>query len=300
MRCLYCRPGVVAHAANELLSADELESLVRHLVGHHGLRKIRLTGGEPTARGDLVSIIERLSSVEGLDELTLTTNGLSLARMAHDLVRAGLGRVNVSLDSLDAERFARLTGVRGLERVLHGIDAAVEAGLSPVKLNSVVLRGHNDDEIEKLLRFAVGRGLEIRFIELMPLGPLAARFDEWYVSEAEIRERLAASVARLEPLPHASAAARRHSVVLRHGGQGTVGFVTPMSHDFCDGCDRIRIAADGAIYPCLMGSPVGSVREALRPELDGGRLDRVLESALGVKPARHAPRGPAVMTDIGG
>jgi len=299
MRCLYCRPEVIAHPADELLSVGELETFARFLVERYGLRKIRLTGGEPTARRELLQIAERLAQIEGLRELTLTTNGLTLAKAAADFVAAGIGRVNVSLDSLDPDRFAALTGVRGVERVVAGIDAAARAGLGP-KVNTVVMRGHNDAELPELLKFALRRGLEIRFIELMPMGPLASRFDDWFVSGDEVRERLSPVVATWTPLAHGSAAARRHAVMLRDGTSGTVGFVTPMSDHFCDGCNRVRVAGDGSFYPCLMGPPAGNVREALRPELDDVRLARLLEAGLGGKPERHSPWGHGVMTDIGG
>ena len=296
---MYCRPEVIAHPADELLTVAELETLARFVVERRGIRKIRLTGGEPTTRPELIPIVERLASIEGLGELTMTTNGLTLARAARDLRAAGIDRVNVSIDSLDPERFARLTGVRGLERVVAGIDAAAEAGLKP-KLNTVVMRGHNDHEVSQLLRFALGRGLEIRFIELMPMGPLAEYFDEWYVAEAETRAHLAEGVAIWRPLSSGFAAARRYGVELSDGTSGTVGFVTPMSHPFCDGCNRIRIGGDGAFYPCLMGPPAGNVREALRPRLDDARLAGILGAGLGDKPAQHSPRGYGVMTDIGG
>ncbi len=299
MRCRYCRPEVVAHPADELLTVGELESLALHLVRRFGLRKIRLTGGEPTARRDLLTIVESLARIDGLRELTMTTNGLTLARAARDLRAAGIQRVNVSIDSLDPERFRYLTGVDGLHRVIAGIDAAMAADLAP-KLNTVVMRGHNDVEVGELLLFALHRGLEIRFIELMPMGPLASRFDDWYVPGEEVRERLQRVVASWTPLPYHGAAARRHAVRLFDGTSGTVGFVTPMSHHFCGDCHRLRITGDGALYPWLMGPPAGSVREALRPALDSVRLERILGAGLAGKPAHHSSRGYGVMTDIGG
>lgn len=300
MACIYCRATVTRSDPSELLRPPELEQLVAHLVARHGLSKVRLTGGEPTTRKDLRPIIERLANLGTLRELTLTTNGLTLARSAPALRAAGLHRVNVSIDSLDRERFAELTGVDGLARVLAGITAAQHAGLLPVKLNTVVMRGYNDRELGALLRFALTEACELRFIELMPMGPVAPRFAEWYVSEAEMRQRLTGVVVAWEALPYDGAAARRYRVELATGERGTVGFVTPMSAHFCATCARIRIAGDGTFYPCLMGPPAGSVRPALRPQFDATRLDQVLARGLGGKAPVHPPTGTVQMTDIGG
>lgn len=301
MRCVYCRPAALrSDAADDTLTPSELQALVQHLVSTHGLRKVRLTGGEPTTRADLLEIVSRLAGISGLQELALTTNGLLLERLATPLARAGLRRVNVSLDSLEARRFARITGVDGLPRVLAGIAAAVRSGLAPVKLNTVVVRGENDDELPGLVRFAAERGLEIRFIELMPMGPLADQWSQRYVSEADMRERLDPSVREWIEMPRDAGSARRFRVVLADGRSARVGFITPMSCPFCDRCDRIRIGSEGALYPCLMDRPSGSLRAALRPVFDSRRLDSILATGLGTKAVEHPAVGFGVMTHIGG
>ena len=301
MRCVYCRPAALRHeAADTTLTPAELHDLVQHLVSTHGLRKVRLTGGEPTARADLLDIVSLLAGVSGLQELALTTNGLLLERLAAPLARAGLHRVNISLDSLDAQRFARITGVNGLSRVVAGIDAAVQSGLCPVKLNAVVVRGENDDELPALVRFAADRDLEIRFIELMPMGPLADQWAQRYVSEAEMRERLDSSALEWNELPRDAGSARRFRVVLSDGQFARIGFITAMSCPFCDRCDRMRIGSNGALYPCLMDCPRGSLLEAFRPVFDARRIDDILATGLCAKASEHPAVGFGVMTHIGG
>ncbi len=299
MRCVYCRPATYVGGTDGLLSPAEIQTLVGHLVSAHGLTKVRLTGGEPTTRPDLLDIVRRLHSGLGLSGLAMTTNGLTLARDAAALVDAGLTRVNVSLDSLDAERFRGITGVDGLRRVLAGIDVARKAGLSPVKINTVVVRGENVAELGGLVQFAAGEGLEIRFIELMPMGPLAAQWQHRYVPESEMRQSMRDTVLSWEPLVYEGGAARRYRAHLA-SGFATVGFITAMSCNFCAHCDRIRIAADGSYYPCLMDNPAGNILPAIRPAFDPAGLDRILAAGLRSKSAEHPATGVAVMTSLGG
>jgi cyclic pyranopterin phosphate synthase len=300
MQCSYCRPAALVRDYRSVLTLAEIVALVRHLVIRHGVTKVRLTGGEPTSRADLPQLVRRLSEIDGLDDLAMTTNGLSLATQAAALGDAGLRRVNVSLDSLCQETFARITGVDGLEQVLHGIDAAVSAGLTPVKLNVVVVRGENDHELPELIEFAAERQLEIRFIELMPMGPLAHRWTDRFVSEGEMRDRLIGTVRSWQPLPAAADSARRFSVRLADGRQAIVGFIAPMSRPFCGRCNRIRIASDGAVYPCLMGPETGTLLPALRPVFNPAAVDRLLHAHLTQKAAQHLAAGVAVMSDLGG
>lgn len=300
MRCVYCRPAFLDHPKGEpMLTPHEFARVARHMVDRHGVHKVRLTGGDPTARADLLEIVERLAAIPGIDDLAMTTNGLTLARQAGPLAAAGLGRINVSLDSLDPERFAALTGVDGLANVLAGLDAAVAAGLSP-KLNTVVVRGQNERDLPDLARFALERGICIRFIELMPMGPLAEVWRERYVPEADIRERIAPIVRHWTPLPQGSDAARRYRVELNNGTRGVIGFITPMSCNFCADCNRVRIAADGVLYPCLMDKPGGSLLDAIRPRFNADLFDRLLAAGLSHKQAEHPATGSVVMTHIGG
>ena len=301
MRCLYCRPAWLGHPRGEaMLTPTEIEALVRHLAEHRGLTKVRLTGGDPSSRADLLEIIERVAAVPGVAEVAMTTHGLALAARAREYAAAGLKRVNVSLDTLDGQRFARMTGVDGLDRVISGIDAAAAAGLGPMKINTVVVRGENEEDLVDLLRFSAERRLEQRFIELMPMGPLADAWSERYVPENQMRGRLDSAVRSWTALDQGHDAARRYRVVMDDGMQATVGFITPMSCNFCAACNRIRVAADGGFYPCLMDEPAGTLLPALRPTFDAVELDRLIAAGLSGKAAEHPHRGFVTMTHIGG
>ena len=208
--------------------------------------------------------------------------------------------MSVSLDSLSSHNFARITGSQGLDRVLAGIKAAQAAGLTPVKLNTVVLRGLNDRELPALVRFAAERELEIRFIELMPMGPLANRWAERFVPEDIMRERLGKAVVSWEPLPTDASSARRFAVRLDDGRPATIGFIAAMSGPFCRKCNRVRIASDGTLYPCLMGPAAGTLLPALRPAFNPTMLDELLQRHLGEKAAEHSSAGVAAMCQLGG
>lgn len=305
MRCVYCRPRQLNHPRGEpMLSPDEVERLVRHLVESVGVRKVRLTGGDPTCRKDLVEIVERVAGIDGVADLAMTTNALTLDKLAMPLKRAGLGRVNISLDTLDPERFAAMTGVDGLTRVLAGIDAAIDAGLRPIKLNCVVLRGENDADLASLIRLAVRRDIEVRFIELMPMGPLASAWAERYVTAEQMRDGLSDTVASWERVEQADSpakhdAARRYLARLHDGGVARVGFISPMSDHFCEQCNRLRITANGDVFPCLMDEPRGNVLSALR-DGDPDAITDELERAYDGKADVHPPIAPGVMTHIGG
>lgn len=300
MRCVYCRPELHDNHPPGLLSPAEIGALVSHLGRRHGVRKVRLTGGDPTFRGDLTEILERIAAVPEVQDLAMTTNGMLLPSRALDWRRAGLNRVNISLDSLDPLRFARMTGVPGLERVVRGIESALAAGFERVRLNTVVLRHENLEELPNLLSFAADLGVEIRFIELMPMGPLATAWKDGYVPAVRMKLELSELVVRWSPLPRGPESAARFDVVLVDGRRATVGFITPMSCAFCADCDRLRITADGVLYPCLMDHPSGSILPALRPAFDPERLDSLLLEGLRRKAPEHPPEGFAVMTNIGG
>ncbi len=301
MRCTYCRPKVYADQSGDAtMSPPVIEQVVRHLVKRWGLTKVRLTGGEPTLRRDLFEIIERLSRIDGLKDLAMTTNGLTLVRDAHELRRVGLHRLNVSLDSLRPDVFERMTGVKDPKRVIAGIHAAAEAGFAPIRLNAVVLAGENDDELPDLVRFAATLSLDIRFIELMPMGPLAGQWSERYVPESVMRERLAPAIQQWELLPQGHDSARRFRVQLDDGRLTTIGFITPMSCNFCAACNRLRLTARGDVYPCLMDQPRGNVMPALAPVFDADRFDELLWGALKFKAPEHPVTGFTTMTVLGG
>lgn len=300
MRCVYCRPEFHRNTDDNPLTPSELESIVRHLVQMHGLRKVRLTGGDPTARTDLEAIIARIARIDGIDDLAMTTNGLSLATRAQAYADAGLARVNLSLDSLDAAQFARMTGVDALDRVLQGIDAARAANLLPIKLNTVVLRGQNEDQLPELVRFAADHQATIRFIELMPMGPLAPQWAKRYIPASEMRARLDNTVAAWNPLPRGADSAENYSAVLSDGRQVGIGFITPMSCNFCSACNRIRITSDGSLYPCLMDRPSGSLLPAVRPHFNPDLFDAILNKGIAGKAQEHPAQGFVTMTNIGG
>lgn len=301
LRCVYCRPTTPASPpAEDLLRPAEIGAIVSHLAQRHGLHKVRLTGGDPTSRPDLSQIIERIAAIPGISDLGMTTHGLTLARMANEYKAAGLHRVNVSLDTLDTRQFRRITGSDGLDRVLAGIHAAQESNLHPVRINAVVVRGENEDQPLALLQFAARHMLEIRFIELMPMGPLAETWPSRYVPEKEIREQLVPIVQSWHALPRKRDSAQRFRVILDDGHMACLGFISAMGGCFCEDCNRIRITSDGAVYPCLMDQPRGNLMPALRPTFDPDLLDSILAAALTAKLPQHPSTGMAVMTQIGG
>lgn len=282
LRCVYCMPeeGTPHVARRELLSFDEIVRLVRILV-RLGIRELRVTGGEPLLRHDLPVLIARLSAVAGLDDLALTTNATRLEAQAERLRAAGLKRLNVSLDTLDPGRFAALTRGGELARVLRGIDAAIAAGLQPIKLNMVVLRGVNDGEVGELLEFALARGLTMRYLEAMPLGEAGAVPLSQFVPTAETLARLAGRF-RLEALPYEPGST---AVEYRVAGSSTrVGFLSPVSERFCASCNRLRLSAQGYLQLCLAFADGIDLRTPLRSGRDGAELAALIEAAVYAKP----------------
>jgi cyclic pyranopterin phosphate synthase len=301
MRCSYCRPNIIDDLPDQAtLNVDQIETLVRHLVEHWGLHKVRLTGGEPTVRRDRLQIIERLSCIEGLTDLAMTTNGLTLARDAQALQDVGLKLINISLDSLRTDTFENMTGIKGLPRVIQGIHAAMESGLTPIKINTVVLAGDNADQLPELVQFAAERDLEIRFIELMPMGPLANQWVDRYVPESQMRATLSPVISHWQPLEQGHDSARRFRVSLRNGQHATIGFITPMSCNFCDACNRLRLTASGDIYPCLMDQPRGNIMSAFTEQFDAKHFDTLLQQSLKDKAEEHPINGFTTMTILGG
>jgi GTP 3',8-cyclase len=303
LRCRYCMPqeGMTWLPRSEILSFEEIERVARVCVERFGFDGIRLTGGEPTVRADLVSLVARLAPL-GVD-LAMTTNGVSLRLLADELRAAGLARVNISCDSLRPERFAELTRRNDLDKVLDGIDAAVRAGFDPVKINCVLMRGVNDDEIVDLAAFGRERGVTMRFIEFMPLDADTAWRSATVVGLDEIVATIDA-VHPLEAVPQpGSAPARRFRY---RDGAGEIGVVASVTASFCATCDRVRLTADGQLRSCLF-----AVREAdLRAVLRGGGSDDdvagAIEAEVGTKWAGHAigqvhfTRPARSMSQIGG
>jgi cyclic pyranopterin phosphate synthase len=239
----------MAERCRDRVRAEDIVRFVRVAQATLGVAKVRLTGGEPLARADLVDIVTALSEL-GVSDLALTTNGQELARLARPLRDAGLQRINVSLDSLDATSFTRMARGGDLGCTLDGIAAATEAGLAPIRINTVVMRGINDHEAEELIAYAFDLGCEPRFIELMPSGLAPEDYHRWYVPSSELRERLARRC-DLSPEPHTPGASSRRFRAHVNGRSGVVGFISPNSHPFCTGCRRLRLTSDGRLLGCL-------------------------------------------------
>lgn len=272
LRCRYCMPerGAEERRYGDVCSIDELVEMARQAAAC-GIKKVRLTGGEPLVRRGILDLCRRISAIAGVEELCLTTNGAALGRMAADLRAAGVDRLNVSLDTLRPRRFEYLTRGGRLSDVLSGLEAAKRAGFTGTKLNVVLLRGFNDDEAPNFVELTRREPVEVRFIELMPIG------------EAEERDFIAgetvlAACPELEPVDRAGVA-RRYRLP---GGRGLVGLIEPMSRRFCAGCDRIRITADGRLKPCLHSGEEIPLRG-----LRGEALRQAIADGIRAKPRRH-------------
>jgi cyclic pyranopterin phosphate synthase len=290
LRCSYCMPaeGMAWLPRTEVLSYEEIVRVARLCVERFGFESIRLTGGEPLVRAHVTRLVEMLAPL-GVD-LALTTNGVKLAEVAHDLHAAGLTRVNVSLDTLQRDRFLALTRRDELDRVIAGIDAAIDAGLAPVKVNAVVMRNVNDDEVVDLARFGRDRGIGMRFIEFMPLDAQGAWSEEQVVPASEIIEKIAAEFPLETSAPvHVEPAARWRYL----DGRGDVGVIPSVTQPFCESCDRVRITAEGQFRTCLFALDEIDLRAELRadggleaPDLDD-RLAVAIERAVAGKWAGH-------------
>jgi len=301
LRCRYCAPPQgAACLPGAALTSDEIVEFVRTLRRHYPLRKVHLTGGEPLARPDVVDLVGRLAR-EGADDLALTTNGQRLAAMAGDLRRAGLGRINISLDSLDPDTYRRLTRGGDLAPVIAGIEAARQAGFDPIKLNMVVLRGVNDHEVTAVARWGLERGCQVRLLELMPIGVAQPHFDEWFISTADVRERLAAHF-DLRPVAGSAGASSRNFAARGGGLSGVIGFISPCSDSFCSGCRRLRLTADGRLLGCLAqpdGVDIRNMLQAANAER-GAILAAAVETALALKRAGRQFAAQSPMIAVGG
>jgi cyclic pyranopterin phosphate synthase len=290
LRCLYCRPqpGPAGERSRAQLTRADILRFVTVARATLGVAKVRLTGGEPLLRADLLDIVAALAGL-GLPDLALTTNGQALAALAAPLRAAGLGRINVSLDSLAADTFAHMRQGGELALTLQGIDAALAAGLAPVRINTVVMRGINDHEVDAIVDFALARGCEPRFIELMPSGLAPADFQRWFVPSAEVRTRLARRYP-LVPEAYVPGSSSRRFAITTGAGTGHVGFISPGSHPFCAGCRRLRLTADGRLLGCLGRREHVGLLGLLREP--GPEADQRIASALHV--ALEYKRGAGV------
>ena len=304
LRCRYCSaPEFHSHFREEILSYEEIERLVRVLVTM-GIDKVRLTGGEPLTRRHLDTLVARLSAIDGIRDISLTTNGVLLEELAPALKAAGLKRINISLDTLRRERFREITGRDRFDRVLAGIKSAFKTGFDPVKLNVVVMRGVNDDEIVDFARLTSEYPLHIRFIEYMPIGATSDWSGGEVVTGAEILERVAAACGRLEAVAAAPGSPAR--LFQLAGAPGRIGVISAMSDHFCATCNRIRVTADGRLRPCLLADREFDLKELLRGNAGPEEIAALVRRAVAGKSASHtlscnAERKCArVMATIGG
>jgi len=285
LRCTYCLP--MGHQDFEepdsWLNFDEIERVMRAFASL-GVRRIRLTGGEPLSRGRLPQLVSRLAALPGIEDLSLSSNATRLAKLAVSLRQAGIRRLNISLDSLKPERFSRITGGGDLHRVQAGIQAAREAGFTPIKINMVVMRGINDDEVADMVRYCAELGLTLRFIETMPIGDTGRAASERYVDLQEIRKQLEKEYT-LVPATMAGGGPARYFAVA--GTNLKIGFITPISQHFCETCNRVRVAVDGNLYTCLGQENVTALRPMLRSGISDAELQEVIRGAIANKPERH-------------
>ena len=285
-RCVYCMPEHMTFLPKaDVLSLEELDRLCGAFI-RKGVNKLRLTGGEPLVRRDVMKLfrsIGRHLENGSLKELTLTTNGSQLARFATELVECGVKRINVSVDTLDAEKFRRITRWGDLSKVIVGIDAAQQAGLK-VKINVVALRGVNEEEIPELISWAHGRGMDITLIETMPMGDVDADRTEQYLPLSLVKAKLAKSFT-MDSLDDRTGGPARY-VRLRETG-GRLGFITPLSHNFCESCNRVRLTCTGMLYMCLGQDDSADLRAPLRASSDDAVIDAAIDEAIGRKPKGH-------------
>ncbi len=287
LRCLYCMPeeGISLLPPQEILRYEEIVRIVRVAV-EAGFIHIRLTGGEPLVRKGIVELVRELGRIPGLGDLSMTTNGVLLGRLAEPLARAGLRRVNISLDTLRPDRFHLITRRGSLEDVLEGRRAALEAGLVPVKTNMVVVRGLNDDEVVEMARLTMEPDWHIRFIEVMGLGAGAHWTGDGVVPSAEVRARIERALGPLRPVRSEAGVgpARYYSLP---GARGTIGFISPVTEHFCHACNRIRLTSNGHLLPCLLSNHAVDLRTPLRAGASDKELHDFFLQAIGAKPRGH-------------
>jgi cyclic pyranopterin phosphate synthase len=304
LRCVYCMPaeGIDFRPAGELLSDDELLTLVR-IAADLGVRKIRLTGGEPTVRPGIVELTQAISGIPGIEDVAMTTNGLLLDYLAAPLARAGLRRLNVSLDTMDREKYARITRGGRVDKVLSGIAAAEAAGLTPIKINAVVVRGFNDEDVVSLAALTLERPWEVRFIEMMPFGSVGDFADAGVVKSEETMDRIAAALGPLTPLNLSGEdPARTYRLA---GAAGSLGFISPVSQPFCSKCGRLRLTADGRLRLCLLRDDEADLLTPLRAGASYEQMREIFHAAAFRRPFGHAlaekmfPQA-RVMIQIGG
>ena len=284
-RCIYCMAETMTFLPRQdLLTLEEIDRLASAFVAR-GVRKLRLTGGEPLMRRNIIWLVEQLARHlgGGLDELTLTTNASQLAQHAEALAGCGVARINVSLDTLNPSKFRAITRRGDFAQVMSGIDAADRAGLK-IKINTVVLRDVNEDEVEELIRWSHGRSFDLTLIETMPMGEIGADRTKQYLPLSLVRGRLTQHFT-LDDIPYRSGGPARYANVRETGGR--LGFITPMTHNFCESCNRVRVTCTGTLYMCLGQEDAADLRAPLRASKDDGLLHAAIAAAIARKPKGH-------------
>jgi cyclic pyranopterin phosphate synthase len=285
LRCLYCMPsdGVRPAMHGDILSYEEISRVVK-VAARLGVTKIRLTGGEPLIRRNIGFLISSLKNIQGIHDLSMTTNGILLEKYAHEIAEAGLDRVNVSLDSLREERYRQITRGGDLSSVLRGLAAARQAGLDPVKINMVPMRGINDDEIINFARMTLDTGYQVRFIECMP----TANSEFWspgkYMTTDEIKE-IIGPIGALSPVRIRKNGPSKYFRF--KGAQGVIGFISALTHHFCSDCNRVRLTADGQLRPCLFSETEIDLKSAMRNGASDDEIERLLRLSIAEKPEGH-------------
>jgi cyclic pyranopterin phosphate synthase len=303
MRCVYCMTEDMVFQPNDaLLTAAEIRRLVQ-IFARVGVDKIRLTGGEPTVHPDLLAIVRDIRAA-GITRISMTTNGLRLAELAVPLRQAGLERVNVSVDTLDPDRFHRVTRWGHLAKVLDGVYAAEAAGLTPVKINAVIARGFNEQDIADLARLTLSHPWQVRFIEMMPFGDVAEFAQNATISQAEIMQRIEEEVGALHPIAEGRLDGEARLYRLE-GAQAAIGFISTLTNPFCASCSRVRLTADGHVRLCLLRDDEGDLLTPLRRGATDDELEELIRSLIWRKPWGHSlPDGliplERVMSQIGG
>ncbi len=288
LRCIYCRPkeGVALHGHEDILRYEEMIRVIS-LAVKMGLIKVRLTGGEPLVRRGFVDFVADLNKIEGLKDISLTTNGILLEQFAQGIFDAGIRRINVSLDSLNPDKYGQITRGGRLEDVLRGIARAEEIGFSPIKINTVAIKGFNDDEALDFARLAQEQPFQVRFIELMPVGKTTLDYGEDYMPGSQlikiIRQRYA-----LEPLKNKKNRSDGPAKIFKiKGGRGEIGFINPVSDHFCSTCNRMRLTSDGKLRACLLNEAEVDLKKALRENCSDAELEKLIWDAVLLKPRQH-------------
>ena len=284
LRCNYCMPEGFKdfEVPEDWLSFAEIERVIR-VFGELGTRRIRITGGEPLVRKNLAELATRLAALPGIEDLSLSSNATRLQKQAAPLKQAGISRINISLDTLRADRFKEITGGK-IDKVLKGLMAAKEAGFQPVKINMVVMRGVNDDEVEDMVQFCIEHDFTLRFIETMPMGDTGRNASLQYIPLNEIHDRLAKKYPLIKANMDGGGPARYVRV---EGTELRIGFITPMSQHFCDTCNRVRLSVDGTLYLCLGQEASYPLRELLRAGITDEELKQHILKAIDLKPEKH-------------